>query len=135
MKLRLLSIVFATATLCAANDYVIVASSAVDLTDVSSADLKAVFMGTRNAIQGIELEPVLADGGAAHDAFLKQCIGKSDSAYRNQLTSLVFTGKMAMPRSLKTDADIVRYVAGRKGAIGYVSSSATGATVRTLAVR
>jgi TonB family protein len=46
----------------------------------------------------------------------------------------VFTGKGAMPKALRSDVEVVAYVAKTRGAIGYVSSTSTLDGVRTLAV-
>ena len=68
-------------------------------------------------------------------AFLKAYVGKSDQALRTYLKSLVFTGKGSMPKSFASDAEIVRYVASTKGAIGYVSTAAETAGVKKLQVQ
>jgi hypothetical protein len=48
---------------------------------------------------------------------------------------LVFTGKGSMPKVLDSDAEMVTYVAKTRGAVGYVSSSANTAGVKTLEVK
>ncbi len=78
---------------------------------------------------------MLAKGGPAHEAFLKEYLGKSDSALQAFYRSLVFTGKGSMPKALASDADMVAYVARTKGAIGYVSSAANTNGVKTLEVK
>ena len=99
------------------------------------ADLKQVFLGARNSIEGVTVEPVLAEEGQPHEEFLKTYIGKSDAALRNTFKSLAFTGKASMPKSFKSDAAIVEYVAKTKGAIAYVSPSAVGPGVKKLQVK
>jgi hypothetical protein len=95
-----------------------------------------VFLGTKSTLgDGSAVEPVLGQAGAEQDAFLAKYVGKGDQALRNYLKSLVFTGKGSMPKSFSNDADVVKYVASRKGAIGYVSSAADTAGVKKLQVR
>jgi ABC-type phosphate transport system substrate-binding protein len=81
------------------------------------------------------VEPVLEKGGATHEAFIKEYLGKSDSALQTYYRSLVFTGKASMPKTLGTDADVVGYVAKTKGAIGYVGAEADTTGVKTLEVK
>jgi ABC-type phosphate transport system substrate-binding protein len=81
------------------------------------------------------VEPVLEKDGAAHEAFLKEYIGKTDMALETYYRSLVFTGKASMPKTLAADAEVVAYVAKTKGAIGYVSAGAATAGVKTLEVK
>ena len=92
--------------------------------ELSSADVKEIFLGAKTSVGGGDVEPVLAKSGAAHDAFLKAYVGKSDQGLANHFKSLVFTGKGSMPKAFATDAEIVKYVVATKGAIGYISGSA-----------
>jgi len=62
-------------------------------------------------------------------------VGKSDSALRNQFKTLVFTGKGTMPKSFKTDAQIVQYVAKTKGAVGYVAAASATADVKKISLK
>jgi ABC-type phosphate transport system substrate-binding protein len=48
--------------------------------------------------------------------------------------SLMFSGKALIPKSFKSDSEVIEYVAKTKGAIGYVASSADVAAVKTLKV-
>ena len=59
--------------------------------------------------------PVLEKSGPAHEAFLKQYVGKSDSALETYYRSLVFTGKASMPKVVTSDAEVEAYVAKDEG--------------------
>lgn len=136
MNKRLTILFLAAAALAMAQEVVVVANPSVKAADVSAADLKLVFLGTKTALSdGSAVEPVLATAGPAHDAFLKTYVGKSDPALRNHFKSLVFTGKGSMPKSFASDAEIVGYVARTKGAIGYVSAGAASGGVKVMAVK
>jgi hypothetical protein len=100
-----------------------------------SGDLQAVFLLDKDSLGGSHVEPVLAKGGAAHEAFLKTYLGKNDSTLQAFYRSLVFTGKASMPKSVANDAEVVSYVAKTKGAVGYVSAVATTDGVKTLEVK
>jgi ABC-type phosphate transport system substrate-binding protein len=133
MAASLVAAIVPTAT--AAAGVQVVANSSVKAASVSNDDLKAVFLGTKKSLpDGSNVEPVLAESGAAHDAFLKDVLGKSDQALRNYFKTLVFTGKGSMPKSFASDAEIIKYVAKTPGAIGYVSASADAAGVKKIAV-
>jgi ABC-type phosphate transport system substrate-binding protein len=118
-----------------AADVQVIANSSVATTELSTAEVKDVFLGAKTSVAGGDVEPVLAKGGAAHDAFLKLYVGKSDQGLRNHFKSLVFTGKGAMPKTFATDAEVVKYVSTTKGAIGYVSGGAETAGVKKIAVK
>ncbi|MGB7625009.1 MAG: TonB family protein, partial [Terriglobia bacterium] len=113
----------------------VIANPSVKAEAVSASEIKSVFLGERNSLRdGTHVEPVLSKGGPAHDTFLKDYLATNDDALQNYYRTLVFTGKGLMPKALRSDAEVVAYVARTRGAIGYVSSTVTLDGVRTLAV-
>jgi ABC-type phosphate transport system substrate-binding protein len=119
-----------------AGDVKVIANASVGPSSVSADELKGVFLATKTSLSdGSHVEPVLEKGGPTHEAFLKEYIGKTDSAFETYYRSLVFTGKASMPKTTASDADMIAYVAKTKGAIGYVSAGADTAGVKTLDVK
>ena len=132
---NLLTLLVFSAAACLA-EVVIVANPSVKATAVSADELKQVFLGSKaTLVDGSAVEPVLAQAGSAHEAFLKSYVGKSDPALRNHFKSLVFTGKGSMPKSFATDAEIVAFIAKTKGAIGYLGAAPAGGGVKLLTVK
>lgn len=119
----------------AGNGVRIIANPSVKADSISSAELKGVFLEERNSLaDGSRVEPVLSKGGAVHDAFVKQYLGKNESDLKLYYQSLVFTGKGSVPKSISSDEEIAAYVAKTRGAIGYVSSETSVDGVKTLMV-
>jgi hypothetical protein len=116
-------------------DLKVIANSGMGDSAISAADLKLIYLQTKSSVSGTHVEPVLAKGGAAHEAFLSQFVGKTDAALSAYYRSLVFTGKGAMPKVFATDEQVVAYVSKTKGAIGYVSASTETSGVATLEVK
>jgi ABC-type phosphate transport system substrate-binding protein len=116
-----------------ASDVQLIANNSVTA-ELTAADVKEIFLGTKSSVGGTSVEPVLG-GGAAHEAFLKAYVGKTDQGLRNHFKSLVFTGKGSMPKAFASDAEVVKYVAGTKGAIGYISPTADAAGVKKIQVK
>jgi TonB family protein len=112
----------------------IIANPSVGAEAISASEIKSVFLKERNSLgDGTHVEPVLSRGWA-NAVFLKEYLGQSDDALQNYYRTLVFTGKGSMPKTLHSDEEVVAYVAKTRGAIGYVSSTATLDGVKTLAV-
>jgi len=134
-SLNLLIVLACAATIRAA-DIKVIANSNVGASALSAEELKGVFLGTKTSLSnGSHVEPVLLKSGPVHEAFLKEYVGKSDSALITYYRSLVFTGKGTIPKTFASDAEVVSFVGKTKGAIGYVGAGASTASVRTLAVR
>jgi ABC-type phosphate transport system substrate-binding protein len=134
------SLLFAACVLATAGAHAaevkLIANPSVGATSVSADDVKRVFLGTKGSLEdGSRVEPVLAKSGAAHEAFLKQYLGKEDAALQTYYRSLVFTGKGSMPKAFASDAEVVSYVSKTKGAIGYVATGASASGVKTLEVK
>jgi len=119
-----------------AGDVKVIANPSVGASSVSADELKGVFLATKTSLSdGSHIEPVLEKSGAAHEEFLKEYLGKTDAALQTYYRSLVFTGKASMPKTVGSDTEVVAYVAKTKGAVGYVSSGAATAGVKTLEVK
>ena len=119
-----------------AADIKVIANSSVKASEISSEELKRVFLIKMSSLDdGSHVEPVLERGGSTHETFLKQYLGKTDAALSTYYRSLVFTGKGSMPKTLGSDAEVAAYVAKTRGAIGYVSASASAPGAKALAVR
>ena len=129
------AILFIASLSARAADVKVIANNSVSISSVSLDDLKDVFLENKDSLGGSHVEPVLLKGGPAHEAFLKEFLGKNDSVLQTYYRSLVFSGKGDMPKALASDADVVAYVAKTKGAIGYVSSGASTEGVKTLTVK
>jgi hypothetical protein len=135
-NLRLVLLTGIAAFALQAGEIKIIANPSVGASGISSDDLKRVFLITKSSLSdGSHVEPVLEKGGAAHEAFLKEYLGKTDAALSTYYRSLVFTGKGAIPKTLASDAEVVAYVAKTKGAVGYVAASTPVAGVKELEVK
>jgi len=118
-----------------AGDIKIVANPSVRADSITPAELRSVFLEDRRSLDdGSHVEPVLAKGGAAHEAFLRQYVGKSDDDLRTYYRTLVFTGTGSMPKFLDSDAEIINYVSRTKGAVGYVSIDFPSNGVKVLSI-
>jgi TonB family protein len=113
----------------------VIANPSVKVDSISASELKSVFLEEKSSLRGgSHVEPVLARGGPAHEAFLRQYLGRSDADLQTYYRSLVFTGRGSMPKALASDAEVVAYVAKTRGAIGYVRPESSADGVRTLVI-
>jgi hypothetical protein len=120
--LILLAGLLGCASAAAAQDVVLVANQSVHISEISAADLRAIFVGAKTRFaDGSHAVPVILKGGAAHEVFLKKHIGEDPEAFRAQWRKEVFTGEGAMPKICDSEAALLEYVAVTPGAVGYVS--------------
>jgi ABC-type phosphate transport system substrate-binding protein len=133
--LLLAALVAALAAPAVTSEVQVIANPGITVAALTSDDLKDIFLGAKTAVGGAAVEPVFEQTGAAHEAFLKTYLGKSDVALRNHFKTLVFTGKGAQPKAFASDAEVLKYVASTKGAIGYVKASADTAGAKKILVK
>jgi len=115
---------------------VVIANPSVKSTEVSVADLRDVFTGASSTLRdGTHVTAVLLKSGPVNDSFLSLYVGRSDSAFRANWRSLLFSGQGVMPRTFDSEAALVEYVAHTPGAIGYIAKATAHEGVKTLAVR
>ncbi|MGA1984903.1 MAG: TonB family protein [Candidatus Sulfotelmatobacter sp.] len=118
-----------------AADLKIVANPSVRSDFISPAEVRGIFLAETDSLKdGSHVEPVFERSGPAHKIFLKDFLGVSSESLQNHYGALVFTGRSSMPRSFNSDAEVVAYVAKTRGAIGYVSASASTEGVKVLEV-
>jgi hypothetical protein len=118
-----------------AADFQVVASKDVEIDQVSAAELKKVFLLEKSTVGGKHVTPVVQQGGPAHQAFLKECVGESDQALKDLYKDMAFTGKAVPPKAVASDAAMIAFLAMSKGAIGYVSAEAIPMGVKKIAVK
>jgi len=118
-----------------ASNMKVIANSAVKGDKVSTHELKDVYLGKSSSLgDGTRVEPVLAKDGPAHEAFLRECLGQSNEQLQIYYHTRVFSGKGSMPKEVRSDAEMVAYVARTRNAIGYVSAATDTEGLKTLRV-
>ncbi len=140
MNLRLPFLLFALAGALtgmeAPAQVIVIANPSVGAVEVSKSELRDVFTGASSSFPGAaQVTPVLLKQGQVNEDFLDLYVGKSDSAFRANWRSILFSGQGVLPRTLDSDAAVVDYVAHTVGAIGYIGKSSPHEGVKTLIVR
>lgn len=114
----------------------IIANLELGTSEISRDELSRIFLMTKTSLPKVShVEPVLEKSGAVHDMFVREYMGKTEAALMTYYRSLVFTGKASIPKTFNSDPEVAEYVARTKGAIGYVSASASTPGVKTLTIK
>jgi TonB family protein len=135
LALVLAALMWSLAPRSFAGDLKIVANLSVKADSISESDLRSVFLAERNSLRdGSHVEPVFERAGAVHETFLRDFLKESNESLQSRYGALVFTGKVAMPKSFNSDAEVLAHVAKTRGAIGYVSALTSTEGVKVLEV-
>lgn len=118
-----------------AQDVQLVANPELQISSISDADVRAIFLGTKTRLAaGSHVVPVTLKGGPVHEVFLRNHLGQSPDEFRAQWRKVVFTGQGAMPRAFDSETALVDYVAATPGAIGYVSRISAQGKVKCIPI-
>ncbi len=101
----------------------VITSQSTPVDTIDDGTIKKVFLGkTKSWPDGNGVEFVILKSGDVHDGFLKAYVKKSSSQFKTYWKKQVFTGKGKNPKSFDSESDLVTYISGKSGAIGYVSA-------------
>src|SRR4051812_48503398 len=120
-------VLFALAPASSADDasFVVIVNNANDSTRLDRKMVADIFLKKQThwkndqAIQPVDQNKT----SSVRQRFSEDALGRSVAAVRTYWNQLVFSGRGVPPPELASDRDVVRYVAGHEGAIGYVSGS------------
>lgn len=118
------------------DELLVIANTGVSQAEIAGKDLGNMFLGKKSSWDGGQkVVPVTLESGAAHDNFLKTFIKKSSSQFATFWKQAVFTGQGIPPKSVSSEADVVKFVAENAGAVGYILASTPHDGVKILKVK
>ncbi len=111
----------------------VVTSQTTPVETIDDGAIKKVFLGkTKSWPDGNRVEFVVLKSGDVHDGFVKAYVKKSSSQFKTYWKKQVFTGKGKNPKSFDTESELVAYISGKPGIIGYVSTGTDIAGAKVL---
>jgi ABC-type phosphate transport system substrate-binding protein len=114
---------------------VVIAHPGVEGNAISKASLSKVFTGASSRLgSGAHVVPVLLKEGNTHNRFLSEYLGKSPIALLLVWRGLVLSGQAAMPKSVESEEEMVKFVARTPNSIGYIDAKTPHAAVKEIQV-
>ena len=103
---------------------------------IDESDLSRIFLGKIKSFSTDEKITLvnLEYNHATRDEFEEKVLNKSASQVKAYWSKLMFSGKGKPPKEFSSDKDILAFVAGTPGAIGYVDESSVDASVKVIKV-
>lgn len=88
---------------------------------LKAEEVKQIFLGKKTRwADNSNIHFVLFNKKDVYEAFVKNYVGKTYSQYRNYWKKQVFSGKGRMPKSFKNLNEMLEYLAGTEGSIGFM---------------
>lgn len=101
---------------------------------ITDSEISRLFLGKlKKYASGESATPVNAKvGSATRNEFEQKVIKKSASQVKAYWSKRMFSGKGKPPTEKGSDADVLAFVAGDTGAIGYVDAASVDASVKVV---
>ncbi len=124
-NLLLFLLCFSWVVVSAFPDVLIVTNPGTEVASLKKKDIKDIFTGKKTRWNnGGKIVIAILESPGVHKEFLWEFVRKTPSQFRNYWRRKVFTGEGKLPKSFRSEAELVDFVAGTKGAVGYISSPA-----------
>lgn len=106
------------------------------LARIDQEDLARIYLGKKTLWEwDARIVPAMLDENAkVSQSFLETHLKRGVSQYRAYWKRLLFSGGGTPPRTFRTSAEVVEFVARQPGGIGVVEAAAVDSRVRTLDV-
>lgn len=119
------ALIFAWWSLAQPSTFKVIVHPENPVTSLTKKEASNLFLKklTRWEETGTRVEPVDLDDDV-RDAFSKEVLGRSVSAVKSFWQKQIFAGREVPPPELRSEPEVIAFVAGRPGAIGYVSAAA-----------
>lgn len=130
------AVLFIAESYAMASDVVIVGNKKISTDTVSKETLQRIFLGQQTTWEdGTKIKFAILKLDKNDDIFLREYLYYTTTRFVRHWRSQVFSGKGEMPTNLKSDEEMLKFIQGDKGAIGFVTAGADTSAVKVLAVQ
>lgn len=120
-------------TICAS--VVIVAHPSVEANSLSSNDIRLIYSGNKRSWKdGQPIKFVILSEKEIHQQFTRSFLQKTEDQFLRYWRKQIFTGQGSMPKSFKSEKELLKFVANTEGAVGYVSKNTSTSKVKILKI-
>lgn len=110
-----------------ADDIIVVANPSVPTDTLAQDEIQSIFLGEIVKWSNNQMITVVTlQDEEMHERFLEKYIRRTPFQFNNVWRRILFTGKGKPPEKMKSQEELLEYVAKTAGAIGYVSSGLIG---------
>lgn len=104
-------------------------------TNIDVKDLKNLYLGRTNLLNGQKVDVCILNDGDAHRRFLSKYVNRTQNQFIRIWRKLVFTGKAKMPRQFKNTEELLEAMSENESLIGYLEESQVTKNIKVLKVK
>lgn len=119
---------------CAWADVIIITNPDTELSSLKKKEVQDIFTGKRTRWNGSgKIVIATLEDLQIHEEFVRNFVKKTPFQFKNFWRQKVFSGEGMLPKIFRDEESLIDFVAGTKGAVGYISSP-TGKAVKIIAI-
>jgi ABC-type phosphate transport system substrate-binding protein len=119
-----------------AAEILVIAHSSVPVERLEREAVAEIYLGTRTKWDdGAKIRVVMLKEGTTHETFVRDIVKTTPAKLRDVWKKVVFTGTGTPPKIVKTEADLVTFVAETRGAIGYIGAATPHEEVNVISLQ
>ena len=119
-----------------AEELVVIANNSVAADRLGRGTVSDIYLGNMmNWDDGGIIRVAMLKTGGTHETFVRDILGITPARLKNLWKKFLFTGTGTPPKVFKTEADLAKFVASTRGAIGYVSASTPHGEVKVVSIK
>ena len=125
----------AASTDCAA-EIIVIANANISENALERSAVSDIYMGNRlKWDNGVTIRVAMLKQGDVHERFAEDIVGTTVAKLKNLWKKVIFTGTGTPPKIFKNESDLVEFVAGTEGAIGYIDSTTSHENVKEITLK
>ena len=114
----------------------LIVNASVEETVLGQDEVQLIFLGKKKKwTNGGKIHVVTLKQGPLHEAFLKTYVKKTPAKFSSYWKIATVTGTGMPPKSFGSEEALMTYVAGKEGAVGYVSSNTPVEGVQLISIK
>jgi ABC-type phosphate transport system substrate-binding protein len=119
-----------------AAEILVIAHNSVPVERLEREAVAEIYLGTRTKWDnGAKIRVVMLKEGTTHEKFVQDIVKTTPAKLRDVWKKVVFTGTGTPPKILKNEADLVKFVAETRGAIGYIDAATPHEEVKVISLQ
>jgi ABC-type phosphate transport system substrate-binding protein len=117
-------------------EQIVIVNKGVSESVMDASTLQRIYLGRKTTwSNGETIVPVTLHKGPVHREFIENVLNKTTTQFTLYWKQMIFTGKGLPPKSFESEADVVDFVSGVSGGIGYIDSATTHDGVKVVQMK
>lgn len=134
--LLLMPVLFFVVPTVLAAEYTIITNKNNPVQSLTALDAKRIFLGKKTSLQDDkQIVIIINHNPQILTPFIRGIVKKSHSQFMIYWKKQLFSGRGTLPKSFKTDQEVIAYVAAHENAIGYIAASSLDDTIKKVAIQ